>query len=339
MILEGQGSPETPAGDAPPASPSPEAAPAPSGDPAPESELAPGEQAPAAAAPAYQVNPVFKVRNTEKKFDDWMIPNIKDADTEKKVRELYEKAHGLEFVKTDRERLQADVQSFREREQKEYMPVIETARRIVHFRDQGNFPAMFQQLGLQPQQVFQWAYNYSQLSPQERAAHEQAGTTAMQAYEASNQASTVQQQAYQQAVDFREREYDMMVRYNPQVSQAQAEFDNQHGQGAFFDQVKRTGIYHWTVNKQDIPVEQAVNEVLKLIGRAQPAQPQVSPGLNQQAAGFQPQQSVAPPQAPTPKPVIPNIQGTGTSPAKRVYTSMEDIKKRKRELEAEEMNG
>lgn len=305
--------------------------PAPSGEPAEGGEPAPVVAAP----PPYQPNLSYKVRNQEKKFDDWLVPVIKDADTEKKVRELHEKAYGLEYVKADRENIQKEHHSLKQDVQQRLQPVFETAQQIVHFRDQGNLPAVFKLLGVQNQDVFKWALNFANMSPEARQQMEQNANTGLEAYGAQRQYQSAEHQAIQQSADFKVREFGMMSKYDPQVSAAVSDFDQQHGQGAFFEQVKRTGLYYYQTQGRDLSVEEAVGEVMKLFGRGQQAAPLsvVNGGAPSPAA--QPNM-VSTPQAPTPKPVIPGIQGSGASPVKRVVSSFADVRKRAEELRSQE---
>jgi hypothetical protein len=311
---------DTPAVDAPAAS---------SSDDGDGSAAAPA----AAAPPPYQPNVTYKVKNQEKKFDDWILPVIKDAETEKKIRELYETRDGISYVKADRETVVRENQQLKQVVQQKYAPMEQAVEQIEHFRSQGNLPAVFKVLGLDQRDVFKWAYEYAQMTPQAQQAMEQNAMNGLQAYGAQRQSQTAEQQIIQQAADFKTREYEMITNYNPQVSQVVADFENNHGPGSFFEQVRRTGLYHHQTRGVDISVQDAIEEVMKLYGR-QPqapasAQMQTVPGQAPQASNM-----VSTPTAPTPKPVIPGFQGSGTSPVKKVFNSLEDIRKHRRELEA-----
>jgi len=295
----------------------------------------------AVVPPPYQPNLTFRMRDpsshrqVEKKFDDWIHGVVKDPETEKKVRELHERAYGLDAVKSDRERISGELQQTKQQIQQQYQPVMETVQQVAHFRDQGNFDAVFKLIGIPQQEVFKWAYQFATSSPEARAQLEKNASAGMEAYGAQHQMSRAQQDSIQQATDFKQRELGLLMRYDTQVSGAAADFDDHHGNGAFIEQIKRTGDYYWRMG-QDISVEQAAREVLKLIGKATPAMPQGQAHAQVPGQGLQhgaPMQG-APLQAPTRKPVIPSLQGTGTSPVKRVYSSMEDIRKRRKELEA-----
>jgi hypothetical protein len=55
----------------------------------------------------------FKVKDKELEFDDFVKPIIKTKDLEQKFKDLYEKAHGLDEVKTSRETFKQQVKSGR----------------------------------------------------------------------------------------------------------------------------------------------------------------------------------------------------------------------------------
>lgn len=290
----------------------------------PATETTEGGTPPVVAAPTpYTVNPSFKVKHLEKKFDDWITPFIKDAETEKKVRELYEKAHGLEFVKQDREGYQAENRQLKQTVQQEFLPMKTEVEKILHFRDKKDFGTVFELMNIPPQEVFKWAYEYATDPKRAAAPVDRSG---LQAYEAQTQAQQYQQQAQQMATDYRMREMDFVLQ-RPEISQAQQQFDAARGPGAFKNEVIARGQYHWFTSNKDVPTEQAVQEVLSLIGWSQQAQQQ------QPAPGVQAQPQVATPRAPDAKPVIPAIQGKGTSPAKQVYSSMAQIEARRKEIQ------
>lgn len=321
MLIEEQTTetPETPATETP------------AGDTAtPETpaEVTEGGEAPVVAAPAYTVNPSFKVKHLEKKFDDWIIPSIKDAETEKKVRELYEKAHGLEFVKQDREGYQAENRQLKQTVQQEFLPMKQQVEKVVHFREQKDYDAVFDLVGLDKREVIMWAAKAVTQDQSARAAQETAARTGIQAFDARFQAQDYQSQAQIQMAQYQDKEFDW-ISQRPEVSTVIQQFDGQRGIGSFKNEVIARGQYHWHTKGQNISVQQAVDEVLSLVRWGQPAPAQ------DQGQGQPAQPVVATPQAPAAKPVIPVIQGKGTSPAKRVYDSMAKIEERRKELQRE----
>lgn len=296
--------------------------------PTPEVPATPEGQV--AAPPPYQVNPAFRVRNQEKKFDDFILPAIKDPETEKKVRELYEKAHGLDYIKEDRERLRGELDGVK----REFTPVVQAVHKMAHFVKQKDYASFFNLAGIQPQEIFQWALNFAQMSPEQRMAHERAQTEAQRAYDLEQYTAQQQQQFQQQSAEYRARELDFTLG-RPDVSQAAQAFDARYGDGAFKTEVIRRGQFY-AYQGQDISAEQAVSEVLRLAGQGGQQAPQTT--LPPQGAAIPqqvPQGQPAPqtvPQAQSQKPVIPNIQGRGTSPVKKVPKSLAEMRKLGQEL-------
>lgn len=284
-----------------------------------------------AAPPAYTVNPVYKVKNMEKKFPDFLLPVIKDAKTEEQIREILQKADGVEFVKQDRQSLKEENSQYKQRISQVYAPMEQAVNRFVHFRNQGDLDGAFQVLGLQPQNVLQWALKYAQMAPEARDAAQRASTQTLQAMDAQTQQQTMQQQYQQQLVEYRQRELDWTMQ-RPEVNQAIQAFDAQHGPGAFKNEVIRRGQYYAYQGK-DISAEEAVTETLKLLKPLMS-----SPQMPTQAVSQVPDApvpEVQSPQAQAPKQVIPNIQGRGTSPAKVVPKSLADLRKLGKQLSAD----
>ncbi len=73
--------------------------------PAPGAAAADGTVVP----PGYTPNLKFSVKGKELEIDKLFHGMIKDADTEKKIRELHEKAYGLDSVKEDRTRTRQEL--------------------------------------------------------------------------------------------------------------------------------------------------------------------------------------------------------------------------------------
>ena len=94
-------------------------------------------------------------------------------------------------------------------------------------------------------------------------------------------------------------------------------------QGAFRNEVIKRGQLY-AHNGIDKPVSEVVKEVLLLAGHAAPQANGIQQTVDNSAGngGQAPQQQI-PAQKP---PVIPNVGGQGTSPAKRVVRSLDEIR-------------
>jgi hypothetical protein len=136
-----------------------------------------------------------------------------------------------------------------------------------------------------------------------------------------------QNQFYQQQYEaqmVQRRENDLGQTLNrPDVSAVAQAFDSRVGrQGAFRDEVVKRGVLHWNMYQKDISPEEAVNEVLTLVGgmansasdpqAAQQGLPSAAPG------GFAQQKAT---------PTIPNVGAKNSSPARRAPKSLDEIRK------------
>src|SRR5688500_2643210 len=65
------------------------------------------------AAPAYTPDFKVKIKGKEFEIDEMFRGLIKDADSEKKVKEFFEKAYGIDFVKQDRKALKDEHEGFK----------------------------------------------------------------------------------------------------------------------------------------------------------------------------------------------------------------------------------
>lgn len=289
-----------------------------------------GAAADDAAAAEYAPNYKFKYTSpetgeTEGEIDDVIKPLLKNADVEKKIRELYEKGHGIDFVKASRDTLK---QSFAETQQA-YETQSTALRTLGVFVQNKDFDSFFEALKIPKQEILQYALQQVQLakmSPEERAqfdAQRQAQQRTM-ALQMQNQELTQQFQAM--AVQGRESELAGTLA-QPEIASMVSDFDQRAGRpGAFRDLVVQKGQHHFFTSGLDVPVQQVVQEVIQLLGlRPQaPASQAAAPAAGGARVGSQG------------KPVLPNVQGKGgSSPAKRVPRSTEDLRKLANQLAAQ----
>lgn len=273
---------------------------------------------PAKVIEAYTPNYKFKAMGTEQEFDELLRPLIKDKATEEKIRELYAKSYGIDSIKTDRQKYKEELDSLRP----QYTSLNKGLDQLSGMLQKGDYHGFFNALKIPEQDVLQYALSrvqYKELPPeQQQQVDRQYQESQKLAYlEQTNQ--QILEMYQNQAVSQRTNDLDGFLG-KPDVSSLASSFDARVGQpGAFRDEVIKRGQYYASLpNPVDIPVEQAVREVMTLIGQAQPAAPQVP----QATAAIQNQ--VAAQQA---KPVIPNIKGRGTSPTKKAVGSMKDLRR------------
>lgn len=274
-----------------------------------------------AGAPTYTPNFKFKVLDKELEFDPELKTVIKDQMTEKKFRELYEKAHGLDHVKTERQRIKEEYTGFKEKVAQRDR-AIETLNTYVQ---KGDMHSFFQALKIPEDMVLKYALDrvqYREMSPEQRAQVDSQ-------YEYQNRAMTLEEQNQMLAQKVQEEsarartielESELM---RPEISQAAQAFDARVGQpGAFKQAVKDMGFFIWQTRQVDVPAKQAIMEVMARYGLTSTA-PTIQGANGFDTAGA----TQAPVQNQIPKPVIPNIRGSGASPVRKVPRSIEDLKK------------
>lgn len=289
---------------------------------APEPVVTKAGAAAAPAKPAYTPNFKFKVLDKEHEFDDFVRGAIKDADTEKKLRDIYERAYGLDSVKSDRQTLKGELSTLKDRLAKTD-GAIETLNGFIGKND---YDSVFDALGISKDKILRYAVELvqrDQWTPEQKASWEAGRSAQQQAAYYQQQNQQLMQSQQQLAVQQRSFELERVVSA-PDISAVAQAYDAGMGTpGAFREYVIRIG-QAYAAQGKDIPAAEAVQEAVKHL-RA------VNPSLGVSAGAAAPASNVV---AGNTKPVIPNIQGRGTSAVKSTIRTLDDLKKRAREMEA-----
>lgn len=265
-------------------------------------------------------------KSVEAEIDDLFKPLIKDAETEKKVRELFEKAYGLDFIKSDRDTFKTTASDIYSKFQ-EQSQAINTVSTFIKNKD---YDTVFEVLNIPKQDILQYALGivqYQQMTPEQRAAYDR-NIAERQRYAAIEmQNNQIMSEYNNLAATQRENDVANIVN-RPEFASIVQNFDNVAGQGAFRNEVVRRGQYYAQVHGIDVPAEQVVREVAQLVGYQQAnmqAQQRSMGGTSQNT----PNAGVT---KPTQKPVLPNISGKGTSPVKKVPRSVDDLRQLAKQL-------
>jgi len=283
-----------------------------------------GTQAPASTpyTPSYK----FKVMDKEHEIPEFLRPAITSAEHEKQLKELYEKAFGLDEVKAGREKVRGEYQSFKQQVEP-VMKTVQEASKLyqgaLQAFEQGNvrggvFKAeeAFKQLGISDK--FLQNYVFQKLQLEDLPAHLKADYNRQRELElqyAQMQQQMQEQQTYfqQMAVQTRTAELQQATS-RPEVASIIQAFDQRNGPGSFHQEVITRGQMYWQMYQQDVPADQLVQEIINKYGlQAPPA--------------AQPQASTAPKEVP----VIPIVKSGSGSPAGRQFKSLDDIKAYRKE--------
>jgi hypothetical protein len=272
--------------------------------------------------PAFVPNYKFKALDKEHEIPESLRAAIKDAETEKQVRELMLKSIGMDHIKPKYQ----EIRQKYEEVNNSYTELNNNIEKLRGFYQKGDLDSFFQMLNVPEEKILQYAVQkvqYKEL-PQEQqqiiAARRDAELRA-QSLEQQNQ--QLSEQAMTQAVEAKKWALQMVMQ-RPDISSFAEAYDKAKGKpGSFQEVVVRTGEAAYYTRQKDLSPEEAVKEAMDLIGPI--AQASVAPNVVQQPV-------VQAQQAPAKPPVIPNVQGrASTSPTKKSYTSVDDLKKHYKE--------
>lgn len=266
--------------------------------------------------PSYTPNYKFKVHDQEKEFDEFLRSSIKDQETEKKARELYEKAYGLDFVKPKYEDLKKKYPEL----ETQYKQLDSTVSEILDHRDKGDLDSVFNAMRISEEQVAKWMLEKikkMELPPDQRQVYDQFEETKRQNHLLQKQFQELNGQTQEQAARARTYELESNLQ-RPDVSSFASAFDAaRKTPGAFKEEVRKCGIYEWKVNNVDITAADAIQRVMSGY------QGMIVPG----ATG-----TTTEPVAKEPLPVIPRLQGKAVSATSKQVRSIADLKKKAAEL-------
>lgn len=269
-----------------------------------------------ASKPEYQPNFKFKVMDKEHEVDEWLRAAIKDAETEKKVKELYEKAYGLEPVKASRDKIQQEATQYKQG----YSALYKDVEEVMKLKNSGDLDSFFERVDLKPDAVAQWMLEklkIQELPPDQQRVYHDLNAKNKAERDLARQLEITEAQNRQLATQAREWEVDQWLA-KPDLNPIVSRYDSKNGQGAFKSLVGELGIAHFHAYGEDPTVESVVSKAMKLLGGAYDGQPAQSAQVTQN----QEKQL----------PVIPNISGKNVSPTQKSVRSIEDLKKLRKEM-------
>lgn len=282
----------------------------------------------AATPPAqYQPNFKYKVQDTEAEFDEALRPLIKQKEIEEKIRELYTKAGGLDAIKPKHEKLKQDFEQTMQKYTEistNYSNLDKSLRLLSKYVEKGDFDSFFSSLKIPDKAIFGWVnqkLKEMELSPEERTRLAQQRQEMTRALTVEEQNAELQQELQQIRTEtFRTQMSVALAR--PDVQNVMQAWDSRVGRpGAFLAEVQKVGYYHHLQTGQDLPPEQAVAEVVGTLGKV------IGTGAPQAATGMTTTPPAGATAAGAPKPVLPNVASSGSSPVRRAPKSLDDLRK------------
>jgi len=296
----------------------------------PEPEVIPAEPREGATVSAeeYVPNRVFKVHDQELEFDEFLNPLLTNPENEKKVRDLLERAHGLDHVKQDRQALREDNQRLMAAT-KEFDEVKGDLQKLGHYLQNGDLESFLESHEITEDQVLRYAMLKLQQreDPNLKAQYDHARHTQNEQYTLSQENRRLQEQVNQSAYAQKQNELSYALN-DPNVQTAEQQYNQRMGADAFRQEVIARGSRHYQTTRQDLSARDAVNQVLQVMGYA-PSQATNQP-TNQPYNAPQPNGANA--QAPMPgqqtgQPrVIPNIRGRAATPVRKIPKSIQELR-------------
>lgn len=273
--------------------------------------------APETSAPAYEPNWKFKAADKEHEIEEWARPLVKDADTEKKVKALYEKAYGLDQVLSKKEESQKQFTELKTNYENLYTEVAE----VMTLKNQGDLGTFFQKVGVSDEQVAKYMLdkiNRQNLPPEQQQVYNELDAKRKLEYQQAKQLENLESRNRQMATQAREWELDQWLT-KPDVTSMVERYDSVNGRGSFKNSVAEIGIQYHAMYGEDPSVEKAVSIALD--------------NWKKLEAVFRGQQSPGVPSTPQPTnqekplPVIPNVSGKNVSPTSKAVRSVDDLRK------------
>lgn len=292
--------------------------------------------------PAFTPNVKYKVMDKEFEIPKQFQALMKDPESEKMVRELYEKAGGLDVVKeklsttrTERDRVQAEANNIKgsiDGLRQTYLGAVNSGNLL-------KLDEFFAKLKIPESVVMQYALakvNFQELPNEQRQLIQSQMSSEKQAEELRQQNEQFQANIATQAQTMRMQMLDSVIA-NTEIAPVAQRFDAQAGKpGAFREAVRQYGEYQYSKGRDLLP-EQAAQELIKgyslQAGANPPQQTNVPQDNGSGAGGGQPSgKKVIQRTTQT----IPNVQGRGgASPLKEKPRSIEDLKNLHKQMSAQ----
>jgi len=286
----------------------------------PKGEAAEATPAEPATQPTFQPNYKFKTMGKEHEIPDYLKAVIKDEKSQKEVHDLMTKAFGLEPIKSDRERLRTEFDSYK----KDTEPLVKNVMLAEAHYSRGDVDKFLDVTGFDPKVIFKWALQKAQeqdLPQEQRDAYNKRVEAERRAFdlEQSLHSRETQMLEYQRQQTKFQLETELS---KPDVQSLQSQFDSIHGENAFKKEIVRRGEAYWAQGNVYKPPTEIVAEVTAhyspLFQHMQSSQQAPAPH-----AGGQPPITTTQEH----KPVIPKVGGSGASPARKKVGSVDDIRR------------
>lgn len=231
--------------------------------PAPETEptaaaVPPEGQAAATEAevPSFQPDYKFKAMDKEHELDEWVRPFVTDEEKQKKIKEVFQKAYGLDHVKSRNENLSQKINGY------------ETGLRdILDTRDK-DFWRFLEKTGVKRETAIKAVLELverEELPPAHKNLYNEIESLKRDLEKERTERSSLSSNYENQVLQTREMDLAREMT-SPKLNSYIDSFDRRMGDGAFRQMVIQQGDYVWQTEKKDLSATEAVQRVLNILG-------------------------------------------------------------------------
>jgi hypothetical protein len=296
-----------------------------------QGNAAPDQAAQDAAAAAaivaqYTPNYKFKANRKEMEFDEMFRPLVKDADSEKKIREWHEKFNGFDNLKQQHEEIFGKYSEVNGK----YSSLDQTLTELSHHVQENDFDNFFARLKIPEAKIFGWVkkkLDEAALPPEEQQRIQESRQIKQQNHQFQNEHQKLMSDLHAERSRAGAAQLDFGLQ-QPEIAQFSQSFDAKAGaEGAFRSEVINAAIVHFQLTQQELTPQQAIEQVVKKFQWI--SQNPGAPGANDAAAANSTpaSQQNNPQQQAKPKTTIPAVNGSGASVVKQKPKSIDDIRK------------
>lgn len=288
---------------------------------------------------AYEPNFKFKYYDQEGEFDEWARQFVKDKETEDRFRGLYAKSNGFDVL---RDKFKAKTGEYGELETKykdietKYTSLDQEIDEVIWQRD-NDLHGFFESWNVPVDRVIDFVEQYLDklgLPPDQQKKLDDQRAVLAEKRQLEKQVQQFSSEKQQQSQQAHVEEFESLIEH-PEVAGFAAEYDARVGsEGSFAQAVIQHGDTHFHRTGESLSPIDAIRAVYKQYKPFVRGDAGAKPAPQ---AGASAEQSREPaPQHQRPKPV-PSLGGASTaSPTKKVYKSLDDLKKHLKSVQDED---
>lgn len=301
----------------------------------------------AGAEEKYVPNYKYKAADKHLEIPEAFRPLIKDKESERSVREIFEKVDGFERTKARAEKYESEVkevsQQFRQW-QEDATPYIQRVNEATKLMQAKDYDSFFELIGVPEQEIQQWMYNKLKATgpdadPMQRQMYQQQIQARKQSYEFENQQNQYKQkyeESEKQRLAIETKLYQdeyVRVTAQPEVAGVVSFVNSTWGEQAFLKEAVAIATQRRMDGQPFQSAAEAVNAVVEkykpLLGSAN-----ISAGEANRAANQAAQKTGGSGKLP----VIPRIEGQDMSPVKSKPKTLAELKELARKVSMEGLN-